>query len=46
MDLVMKGGFDRMVSLRGNTITDVGIGEAIKPKELDPCLLSVGRLFS
>jgi phosphofructokinase-like protein len=46
MDLVMKGRFDRMVALRGNEIIDVGIDEAIKPKILDPDLLSLGRMFS
>jgi 6-phosphofructokinase 1 len=46
MDLVMKGGFDRMVALKGNAIVDVEIGEAIRPKVLDSSLLSVGRLFS
>jgi ATP-dependent phosphofructokinase / diphosphate-dependent phosphofructokinase len=46
MDLVAKARFDRMVALRGNTIVDVGIGDAIKPKVLDSDLLSLGRLFS
>jgi phosphofructokinase-like protein len=45
-DLVMKGRFDRMVALRGNTIVDVDMGDAIKPKVLDPGLLAVGRMFS
>ena len=46
IDLVLKGGFDRMVALRGNAIVDVEIGDAIKAKPLDEGLLSVGRLFS
>jgi len=45
MDLVSEGRFDRMVALQGNTIVDVGMGDAIKPKALDKELLSVGRLF-
>ena len=46
IDLVLRGGFDRMVALRGNAIVDVEIGDAIKAKPLDEGLLSVGRLFS
>ena len=46
MDLVARGGFDRMVALRGNAIIDVGIAEALKPKALDSSLLAVGRAFS
>jgi len=46
IDLVLKGGFDRMVALKGNAIVDVAISDAIKAKVLDQGLLSVGRLFS
>ena len=46
IDLVLKGGFDRMVALKGNAIVDVAISDAIKAKPLDQGLLSVGRLFS
>jgi 6-phosphofructokinase 1 len=46
MDLVAKGGFDRMVALKGNSIVDVSIEDAIKPKVLDADLLAVGRSFS
>jgi 6-phosphofructokinase 1 len=45
MDLVAKGKFDRMVALRGGEIVDVGIAEALRPKTLDPGLLSVARMF-
>jgi len=46
MDLAAKGGFDRMVALKGNAIVDVPIEEAVKPKVLDTDLLAVGRSFS
>ena len=46
MDLAARGGFDRMVALKGNAIVDVPIEEAVKPKVLDTDLLAVGRSFS
>jgi 6-phosphofructokinase 1 len=45
MDLVAKGRFDRMVALKGSEIVDVAIEQALKPKTLDPGLLSVSRMF-
>jgi 6-phosphofructokinase 1 len=45
VDLIKEGKSDVMPALRGNRIVTVPVGNALKPRKVEPGLLKLGRQF-